>query len=121
MQSQKGFDNDLPPVRLSEKQRDHLVKDFQELERVTLRSVQTESEEEVPTSERPTMKPGSGKGMISPLLAFNRSLLSPSKERHVRQAPQIAKDNKSFWSSGVENQVKSPVVYQKKTKQNLNG
>ena len=35
IQSQDGFDNDLPPVRLSDKQRDLLINDFQELERVS--------------------------------------------------------------------------------------
>ena len=35
MQSQEGFNYDLPPVRLSEKERDHLVQQIQELERVT--------------------------------------------------------------------------------------
>lgn len=51
IQSQKGFDNDLPPVRISDQQRDELVKEFKQIERLTQKS-QTEDEGESINSER---------------------------------------------------------------------
>ena len=61
IQSQEGFDKDLPPVRLSEHQRDSLVNDFTELERVTTNSLLEEIEESEEESggidERPSGNP----------------------------------------------------------------
>jgi len=35
VQNQQGFDHDLPPVKLAEKERDVLINEFEQLERVS--------------------------------------------------------------------------------------
>jgi hypothetical protein len=118
VQSNEGFENDLPPVRLSDRERDGLINEFQELERV---SVNVFSDREVDRSEsresdgaanirssiRPTMK---RKNMLN-RYAKNAN---PSKIKHNK----VVKDNKTFWSSGIENgdEIKIPKATPKKEK-----
>jgi hypothetical protein len=83
IQSQDGFDKDLPPVRLSDKQRDQLINNFQELERLTSQDDMSENDlgDETPDKKEIPTTPN-----IS-----------------ARQKQDILKNNKTFWSSGVEN------------------
>lgn len=111
VQSQEGFDRNLPPMKLTERQRDNLISDFQELERLSS-VVESESEEdpqkcdEANIRERKTVN--REVKLQSLVQAYGRSA-TPSRTKHA-MAANIQKDNKSFWSSGVENHIKAPTA-----------
>lgn len=100
IQSQEGFDKDLPPVRLSEHQRDSLVNDFTELERVTTHSLLEEIEESEEESGGIDERPSGN--LISKKLNPTFGSATPSKEKHHG----LLKNNFTFWSSGVEKEQK---------------
>lgn len=94
---------------LTENQRDELVKEFTELERVTQRQSQT-TDDDLQINERPSNKPINAQAS-SPFKNQSDSIASPSRDRHRRlMNEKVQKNNKSFWSSGVENSANSPMM-----------
>ena len=102
-------------MKLTERQRDNLVNDFQELERLSS-VVESESEEDPQKSDEANLRERKTVNqevkLQSLVQAYGRSV-TPSRTKHA-MAANIQKDNKSFWSSGVENHIKAPMVASQK-------
>lgn len=87
-----------------------MVKEFQELERVTNRQTSKSTEENFSANERPTAKPVNQKGLGFQDIEDGQKA-TPSKDRHQRlHTDKYLKNNKTFWSSGLENRANSPLT-----------
>jgi hypothetical protein len=93
----------LPPVRLEDKERDVLVKEFENLERVSNKFLPDRSEDGSESDNadvRPSIR-GTLRHKHAPT-EYNKNA-TPSREKHLKSAEgKIVKNNKSFWSSGIE-------------------
>ena len=75
-----------------------------------------ESESDAPEDESNTNESPSKTQKSTPTVGMKmkgmnlgtRKSPTPSREKHGRQHPDINKNNKTFWSSGVENSINPP-------------
>lgn len=111
VQSQDGFDRDLPPVRLSGEQTAQLVNQFKELDALESNRQSTEDapDEDFLGKNNVNQSPSNddNQQLDFSLLEskFQRKTPTPSKDKHVRNAEDLQRNNKTFWSSGYERSI----------------
>lgn len=113
LQTQKGFEDNLPPVRLSQKERQSLFQEYNEMAQerrstATFDFMLLDERIADATSVSNQMEPLRSDFNSTTINHSTMNLpLAPSRDRHIRNARTPIKNNKTFWSSGFERPQKN--------------